>query len=105
MQAGEKLLFVIALLVLKDNVRKPNSLAWNTDNINAIIFRFVPGKTVISPLLWMTFAREVVNKHNQGLKKGKMNLNTKKYYKQLCKLQKHKYERRENSQSRSTRWL
>lgn len=44
-------IFVTALLVLKDNVRKPNSLAWDTNNINAIIFRFVPGKTIISPLL------------------------------------------------------
>lgn len=42
---------VIALLVLKDNVRKPNSLARDTNDSNVIIFRFVPGKTIISPLL------------------------------------------------------
>ncbi len=44
-------LFVTALLVFKDNVRKPNSIAWDTNNRNPIILRFVPGETIISPLL------------------------------------------------------
>lgn len=42
---------VIALLVLKDYVWKPNSFARDTNDSNVIIFRFVPGKTMISPLL------------------------------------------------------
>lgn len=48
-----------ALLVLKDNVRKPNYVEWNTNNINAIIIRCIPNKAIIYPLLQMTFEEKV----------------------------------------------
>lgn len=44
-------LIVAALLVLKDDVRKPNGLARDANNRNAIILRFVPRKAMINPLL------------------------------------------------------
>lgn len=44
-------LIVAALLVLKDDVRKPNGLARDADNRDAIILRFVPRKAMINPLL------------------------------------------------------
>lgn len=47
---------VVALLVLKDNVRKPNGLAWDTNDCDAVVFRFIPGESIISPLLWKTFS-------------------------------------------------
>lgn len=52
---------VTALLVLKDNVRKPNSVAWDTNNIQAMIVRCVPSKAMISPLLQMAFERKVAS--------------------------------------------
>lgn len=53
--------FAFASLVLKDYVRKPNSVAWDTNNINAIIVRWVPGEAIISPLLQMTFEIKVIS--------------------------------------------
>ena len=49
----------IALLVFKDNIRKPNSFAGDADYTNAIILRCIPGKAIINPLLLMTFERKV----------------------------------------------
>lgn len=51
----------VALLVLKDNVRKPNRVVWDTNNINAVIVGCVPNKAIISPLLQMTFERKVTS--------------------------------------------
>lgn len=54
-------LFIIALLVFKDDVRKPDGVVRDTDDINAKIIRCIPDEAIISPLLWMTFERKVVS--------------------------------------------